>query len=121
MMKKSLHRVISIGATAPRLVFAGSASSAIYSATGAVYALIIADSSSGTDADYFALKDVTALGTCGKMGNGLVILLLKDDAKADRQLSALVSARAAGSPLSVDVDDTYVNALGYCYVRHVIY
>lgn len=121
MMTKLLHRAIHIGVAALGLVFAGSASGAIHSATGTLFAVITADSSSGPDADYFVLNNVTSLGTCGTMGNGLVIFLLKDDAKADRQLSALISARAAGTSISVDVDDTYVNALGYCYVRHVVY
>ena len=113
------HRVTAIVAAVVGLCFAELAVGAMHGGSGSVHGLVIAESYYGPNADYFVLDGLTALGTCAKQGDGLVVLRLKDDAKGERQFSFILQAKMAGIPVSVDADDTEVDAEGYCFVRHV--
>ena len=96
------------------------ASAAVFSGTGTINSLISSDSTWGADADYFVVNGVTSLGTCPTQG-GMVVFILKDDAKAQRQFAMVLSARSTEAAVTVVVDDTYVSSQGYCYLRHISY
>lgn len=78
----------------------------------------VADTTQGTDKDYFALSGVSSLGNCG-VYQGQVLFILKDDVKGTRQYAFVLSALRSGAPLTVYVEDSYKNGDGYCYVRTV--
>ncbi|MFL6604611.1 MAG: hypothetical protein ACJ8R9_25200 [Steroidobacteraceae bacterium] len=120
-MRYRVGKLAAIVATAASLVVAQGAHAATYSVTATIYAIVSADSSWGTEADYLALDGVTSLGNCPKQGNGLVLFILKDDAKASRQFAMLLAAKTAGTPITIDAEDTYRSSQGYCYIRHVTY
>lgn len=116
--RKLLCKLAAMSAVALEVIFSGSAVGATYGGTGTIYALVINDSSWGVDADYLMVNGVASLGTCPTM-NGLVVLMLKDDDKAQRMFAALLAAKTTGTPVSIDADDTYRSSQGYCYLRHV--
>jgi hypothetical protein len=116
---KLLCKLAALSAVALEVIFSGPAVGATYTGNGTIYALVINDSSWGADADYLTVNGVASLGTCPTM-NGLVVLMLKDDSKAQRMFAALLAAKTAGTPVTIDADDTYRSTQGYCYLRHVI-
>ena len=76
------------------------------------------DSSWFANVDWFALDGVTSLGGCPTY-NGYVVFRLKDDERGKRQFTTVMSAKLASAPVTVDVDDTYLDSSGYCLVKFV--
>lgn len=70
----------------------------------------------GTNADSFSLIGFSSAGSCAT-GDGLIAITLRDDEGGKRQMSILLSAKAAGLPVSVRVDDTVKNGAGFCYLQ----
>jgi hypothetical protein len=100
------------------LVWSSQALATFYTGSGPVAAIVTNDSTWGADADYFVLSGVTSLGTCPAQG-GMVLFLLKDDAKGQRQFALILAARASGAQVTADVDDAYKSPGGICYLRHL--
>jgi hypothetical protein len=72
----------------------------------------------GANRDSVRIMGLTSAGTCA-LDDGLVALVIRDDAGGERQLSILLNAVAADRVVLVTVDDTVKNASGYCFLRSV--
>ncbi len=116
---RMLRGISMVAATAMAVAFVESAVGATYFGSGNVFALAVADSSVGVNQDYFVLDNTAALGTCAKQGDGRVVLKLRDDAKADRQLQLLQMSLTQYKKITVEVDDTVLSPDGYCLVRYM--
>jgi hypothetical protein len=90
-----------------------------YSASGTVYILRSHASVVGADKDWFSLVNVSSLGICRTADAGYIVLRLRDDAKGQRMFSLVLAAKAAGTPVTVVVDDTIFDGSGYCYALSV--
>jgi hypothetical protein len=95
------------------------AQAVVYSGSGTVYLLRSHASVVGTDKDWFSLVNVTSLGVCKTADAGYVVLRLRDDVKGQRMFSLVLAAKAAGTTVTVVVDDAVVDAGGYCYASSV--
>jgi hypothetical protein len=85
-----------------------------YIVTGTINYVRIADSSIGVNQDSITLVGISSLGGCLSW-QGSIIFRIKDDAKGQRQIATALAAKAAGSTVVVQVDDTIVDSSGSCY------
>lgn len=103
------------------LVFILSISTTVFSATFYVTEkidIVAAKAASSPDRDWIALKNTSGIGTCG-VSSGLVVLRLKDNSLADRQISVALTARMGNIPVTVIVVDTNKDSSGYCYLSEI--
>jgi hypothetical protein len=101
------------------LLAAAPAHAAVFTGTGTVYTVRSRDSTLGVNTDWFSLVGVTSLGTCPTADAGYVVLKMRDDTKGQRMLALALEAKAAGTTLTVQVDDTIRNSEGYCLAQIV--
>jgi hypothetical protein len=104
---------VAIGMTA-----SSSAQAASFNATGRVNNVAIFDQTQVQMPSTFTLVGVSSLGSCGTLF-GFVLLRLKDDLHGQRMYAAVLAAAASGSQLSVNVEDTYRDSAGFCYVTNL--
>jgi len=102
------------------MLFAGTASAAIYYVSGTVQFVVAQDSGFGTNSDGFTLNGVPPQGACGA-NTGIspnMLALVKDDQYGSRQYALVMAALASGTTLTVRVDDTYKNGT-LCYAEFI--
>ena len=101
------------------VVLSAPAISATYSASGTVSLLRSHDSTLG-GLDWFALTNLSSLGTCG-VYNGMVIVRFNDDDRGWRQFAMVLAARTKNSTLTVTIDDSKKDSYGYCLLQYLDY
>lgn len=72
----------------------------------------------GEDRSYIRLSNCPAAGSCLTEG-GAVVLALRDNENANKQISLAMAAQATGSNVIVQVDDNHKNAVGSCYIGFI--
>jgi hypothetical protein len=90
-----------------------------YTASGTVTNLRSHDAALAS-LDWFALSNVSSLGTCG-VYNGAVIFRINDDDRGWRQFALVLAARSKGTTVSVQIDDAIKDQYGYCILRFIDY
>ncbi|MFL6600229.1 MAG: hypothetical protein ACJ8R9_02780 [Steroidobacteraceae bacterium] len=92
------------------------AAATTYGASGTV--AILRSHDAAVSEDWFTLTGVASLGTCPTL-NGQVLFVLRDDERAWRHFALVLSAKRAGTPVSVWADDTVLNHAGFCYLQYM--
>ena len=112
-MKRSILCLSMVFALASQCYAAG------FVGTGTVYRLRTHDRDYGADADWVSLVGVTSLGNCKTADAGYVLMRIRDDVKGQRMFTLALTSKVSGTPLTVFVDDTVVDSLGYCYALFI--
>jgi hypothetical protein len=94
----------------------GVAHATSYGGTGTV--ALVRSHDATVSEDWFQINGVASLGTC-PVYNGLVLFVLKDDDRSWRHFALALNAKRAGATITAWVDDTKLNASGYCYVQYI--
>ena len=103
------------------LLLSFNASAEITNFTGEIRQLVAKDNVlQGEDESFVEMSGFSSAGSCK---NGLygVRAVIRDSDAGSRQFSLLLSAAVSKSTIRVQVDDTYKNSGGYCYLRNVRY
>jgi hypothetical protein len=72
----------------------------------------------GEDRSYIRLSNCPEAGTCLKEQDS-VVLGLRDNDNASKQISLALSAQARDKNILVQVDDAHKNSVGSCYIGFV--
>lgn len=94
------------------------AQAAMLNVDGRVNNVIIFDQTQLQTPSSFSLVGVSSLGNCATI-LGLVFFRVRDDLHGQRMYAAALSAAASGSMVNVNVDDTYRDSGGFCYVKSI--
>jgi hypothetical protein len=90
-----------------------------YSATGAVLKIFALDRVNyGADKSHILVSGFSSAGSC-PVNDGLIALVVRDDDGGRRQMAVALSARLAGHPVSVRVDEAIKNGAGQCYLKYL--
>jgi hypothetical protein len=102
-------------------MFSVPANSALYTFTGAVATLDIADSTLGANLDYLSISGLSSAGACMTGGSaGLVVIRMRDDDRGKQQFALTLAAKMSGTTLTVVLDDVGLrDSNGYCFVREL--
>jgi hypothetical protein len=68
--------------------------------------------------DWVAIEGFTYAGSCRTAG-GDVVLRLRDDNRANRQLAMFIAANLSNKSVRVQVDDSVKDGAGYCFLRYM--
>jgi hypothetical protein len=93
------------------------AGAAEFVATGKVQKIFALDTSAYGDSSIL-VDGLASAGSCPR-NDGLVSLVLRDDNGGKRQLAVALSAKLAGMPVVVRVDEGFKNARGHCYLAYL--
>ncbi len=113
-MNATLITKLSLLLTAGALTVAGYAQATETQKVGTVGLIRTHDVTLGLD--WFGLAGLTSWSSCPSV-SGYVVLKVKDDDKGKRMMSLVTAAFLAGRQITVDIDDTFKDPNGYCYVK----
>jgi hypothetical protein len=112
---KSLKKISAIVVAAVSVVSYQSAQAAALSVTGHLNNVAVFDPTQNVSPNSFTLVGVGSLGNCATFF-GFVFFRMKDDLHGQQMYAIALAAAASGSTVGVNVDDTYRDSSGFCYV-----
>lgn len=90
-----------------------------YSFTGQVSLFVTADLAlQGSNSNWFSVVGGSSAGNC-KTFSSLVVVRLKDDLHGQQMYATVLALKVSGAPVTVWVDDTFLDPNGYCYAQQL--
>ena len=72
----------------------------------------------GSDRSYIRLTACPSAGSC-LVEAGSVVLALRDDSNAGKQISVALAAQASGKKVHININDSFKNSVGSCYISFI--